>query len=234
MTQNWLGTTMLHLAHLTRCWTFSTVFVLVTSFFDNLLYPSTIFSDQTHRTPETSILIDANKYKYSNEGVPNWQPVGLHGPLKPFTQLTKFSLHLLMWTGKKDHYNYRWNLLIFNIQIWCSSFLLDASSISIRNMCFHLDNYPTSSPHPVCLVLHTVGDTPLKKLDVMSHFGCGAGVRQMYTYHYQQLSSKMKQTKCLLYLQLSNYHLSDVLFLSTSSFYPDITSFCDCIYQMSH
>ena len=47
---------------------------------------------------------------------------------------------------------------------------------------------------------------------VLSQFGT--------TYCCEHLFSKMKHAKSILHLQLSNYHLSDVLLLSTSSFNP--------------
>ena len=41
----------------------------------------------------------------------------------------------------------------------------------------------------------------------------------------EQFISKMKNPKSMLYLQLSNHHLSEVVLQSTSSFNPDITFF---------
>ena len=41
-------------------------------------------------------------------------------------------------------------------------------------------------------------------------------------YCCEQLYSKIKHVKSMLYLQLSNHHLFDVLLQSTSSFNPDI------------
>ena len=45
------------------------------------------------------------------------------------------------------------------------------------------------------------------------------------TYYCEQLFSKVKHNKSTLYWQLSNHQLSDVLLLSSSLFYPDITCF---------
>ena len=46
-----------------------------------------------------------------------------------------------------------------------------------------------------------------------------------FTYHCDQLFTKMKHDRSTLHSQLSNHQLSDVLTLSTSSFNPDNTYF---------
>ena len=45
------------------------------------------------------------------------------------------------------------------------------------------------------------------------------------TYYWDLLVTKMKHTKSILLLQLSNHHLSDVILQLTTSFNPDIISF---------
>ena len=50
----------------------------------------------------------------------------------------------------------------------------------------------------------------------------------------EQLFSKIKHARSTLRSQLSNLHLTGVLLPSASSFNPDISSFCDCKYQMSN
>ena len=102
----------------------------------------------------------------------------------------------------------RWNSSIFSVQkIWSPSFLLATSLILSKSTYFYVFN----------LILHAQ--------QVVSLFG--------NTYYCEQLFSKMKYTKSTLHLQQSNHHLSD-RFLLTSSFNPDITSFCDYKHQMSH
>ena len=49
------------------------------------------------------------------------------------------------------------------------------------------------------------------------------------------IDTTMKHANCMLHLEQSNHHLSDVLLLKTFSSNLDITSFCNCKqHQMSH
>ena len=77
---------------------------------------------------------------------------------------------------KNYHSNYRWNSLIFSYQkIWSLSFKLATSSISIRTMCFYLDDSPTLSSVPrkkwVCLALHTALNSCFPKMKKCQEYG---------------------------------------------------------------
>ena len=64
------------------------------------------------------------------------------GPHLCATNFQKFFLCLLILTMKKYHYNCRWNSLIFSVQrVWSPSFLFATFSISIRSICFHLNDF---------------------------------------------------------------------------------------------
>ena len=111
----------------------------------------------------------------------------------------KLSSLLLDVDWRKTNYNWKLNSLIFSIQeIWSPSFLLVTSLISIRTMYFNLDEIPTLSP-------------------TLNLFG--------FTYPCEPFFSKKKHAKKILHSQLSNDPLTDLLFLSTFPFNPNITSF---------
>ena len=100
---------------------------------------------------------------------------------------------------KKSNYSYRWNSLIFTGQkIWSPNFLFATSSISLKITCFYLDDTPNLSL------------SRCKKWE--------------YLAPHTSLNSCSPKWS-MLYLLLSNHHLSDVVLLSTSLFIPDITSF---------
>ena len=82
----------------------------------------------------------------------------------------------------KYHYNCKWNLLIICVQkIWCSSFLLDTFLISIRTVCFPLDNSLTLSSTPnksrACLTLYTAVDIASQKRSMLKvHWVCNCQI----------------------------------------------------------